>query len=106
MDISGSMTKAKKYLSRSFLYLPKIKKVFGIKVNQNPGKRVYLGEGYGDSKASFFRSEWYKKNSPISTNTIKVAHFIWIINPDNWKKIPKKYRYDHLFFKIFFNELK
>ena len=89
--------------SKLFFPLFKTKKLFGIKVNQNPGKRVYLGEGYGDSKASFFRSEWYKKNSPISTNTIKVAHFIWIINPDNWKKIPKKYLKEKILIIQFFH---
>ena len=87
-----------------FFPLFKTKKLFGIKVNQNPGKRVYLGEGYGDSEASFFRSEWYKKNSSISTNTIKVAHFIWIINPDNWKKIPKKYLKEKILIIQFFHD--
>lgn len=69
----------------------KTKKLFSIQVNQNPGKRVYLSESYGDKNAFNFRSEWYKINDSLSTNTIKYAYFIVITDIKYWKKIQKKY---------------
>jgi len=38
-----------------------------------------------------FRSDWYKHNIEISTNSIKNADIIWIISPWIWKKIKSKY---------------
>ena len=70
----------------------KTKKLFSIQVNQNPGKRVYLSESYGDKNAFNFRSEWYKVNDSLSTNTIKYAYFIFITDIKYWKKIQKKYK--------------
>tara|TARA_B100001057_G_scaffold457121_1_gene505174 strand:- start:556 stop:1815 length:1260 start_codon:yes stop_codon:yes gene_type:complete len=82
------------YSSKNYSYIPKIKKVFGIKVNQNPGRYFYLLEGSKNSKASQFREEWYKKYKTISTLTIKDAEIIWItslINIDRVKiKLLKK----------------
>ena len=82
------------YGSKKYNYIPKIKKVFGIKVNQNPGRYFYLVEGRKNSKASQFREEWYKKYKSISTLTIKDAEIIWItslINIDRVKiKLLKK----------------
>jgi hypothetical protein len=69
----------------------KTKKLFSIQVNQNPGKRVYLSESYGDKNAFNFRSDWYKVNDSLSTNTIKYAYFIFITDIKYWKKIQKKY---------------
>lgn len=77
-------------LNSSFLLL-KSKKLFSIQVNQNPGNRIYISEGYGDKIIANFRSEWYKINSNISTNTIKNAYLIFITDINNWKKIQKKY---------------
>lgn len=38
-----------------------------------------------------FRSDWYKHNIEISTNSIKNADIIWIISPWIWKNIKSKY---------------
>ena len=38
-----------------------------------------------------FRSDWYKHNSDISTNSIKKADIIWIVSPWLWKNIKTKY---------------
>ena len=95
------------YNSEKMFYpMFKTKKLFSIKVNQNPGKRVYLSESYGNSKALRFRSEWYKKNNDISTNTIKASHYIWIITPDYWRKIPKKYLQEKIVIVQFFHDYK
>ena len=73
-----------------FIHL-KSKDIFNIKVNQNPGKKVYVSESYGHKNLESFRDNWYSNNNNISTNTISVADTIWIISPKNINKIPKKY---------------
>ena len=78
------------YKSGKYLYTPKIKKIFGIKVNQNPGRYFYLVEGLKDSKAEEIREEWYKKYKPISTLTIKDSKIIWITSISNIKKVKMK----------------
>jgi hypothetical protein len=78
------------YKSGKYPYTPKIKKIFGIKVNQNPGRYFYLVEGLKDSKAEEIREEWYKQNKPISTLTIKDSKIIWITSISNVKKVKIK----------------
>jgi len=78
------------YKSGNFLYTPKIKKIFGIKVNQNPGRYFYLVQGLKGSKAEEIREEWYKQNKPISTLTIKDSKIIWITSVSNVKKVKIK----------------
>lgn len=78
------------YSSKKYRYIPKIKKIFGIKVNQNPGRYFYLVEGAKNSIASGFREEWYKKYKTISTLTIKDAEIIWITSLINIDKVKIK----------------
>ncbi len=78
------------YKSKKYLYLPKIKKIFGIKVNQNPGRYFYLVEALPKSKASKLREEWYKKYKTISTLTIKDSEIIWVTSLNNIKKVKIK----------------
>ena len=68
-----------------FIHL-KSKDIFNIKVNQNPGKKVYVSESYGHKNLESFRDNWYSNNNNISTNTISVADTIWIISPKNINK--------------------
>ena len=75
------------YLSRSFLYLPKIKKVFGIKVNQNPNRFFYLLESEENSIAESVRDQWYKNFGRISTRTIKESKIVWITSLSKLNKI-------------------
>lgn len=77
--------------NENLIFYFKSKWIAKIKVNQNPGTKIYLSEGYGNDKLSLFRNDWYKKNNGISTNTIKMADIIWIISPINFNKIPKNF---------------
>lgn len=77
--------------NENLIFYFKSKWIAKIKVNQNPGIKIYLSEGYGNDKLSLFRNDWYKKNNGISTNTIKMADIIWIISPINFNKIPKNF---------------
>ena len=78
------------YKSKKYKYVPRIKKVFGIKVNQNPGRYFYLVEGLDNSKASELREKWYKKYKTISTLTIKDSKIIWITSLKNINKVKIK----------------
>ena len=77
--------------NENLIFYFKSKWIAKIKVNQNPGTKIYLSEGYGNDRLSLFRNDWYKKNNSISTNTIKMADIIWIISPMNFNKIPKNF---------------
>ena len=75
------------YKSKQYLYLPKIKKIFGIKVNQNPGRYFYLVEGTASSKSSKIRENWYKENKTISTLTIRDSKIVWVTSLSNIGKV-------------------
>ena len=79
------------YKTNYFGYLPKIKKIFGIKVNQNPNQDFFLFYSGNDSKLEKFYNNWYKVNKNISTKTVKYSKIIWLLNWDSYKKVPKKY---------------
>ena len=72
-------------------YILKSKQLFNIKVNQNPGVRIYLSEGYDNKKIAEYRRKWYSINDEISTNTISAGKVIWILSYEHINKIPKKY---------------
>ena len=93
------------YQDKSFNFPLKSKTLFNIKVNQNPGIKTYLTEGYGNQIASEFRENWYKKNSAISTNTISMADIIWVISPKSFNKIPKKFLNNSKVIVSFFSEI-
>jgi len=78
------------YMSKQYLYLPKIKSVFGIKVNQNPGRYFYLVEGSVNSIASKVRNEWYKNYKTISTLTIRDSKIIWVTSLSQIGKVKLK----------------
>ena len=76
-----------KYQSK--VITPKMKKNFGLLVNQNPGTKIYLS----DSKLSekrLIKSEWLKNNFTITTNTIKQSHIVWVLDLNDISRIPKK----------------
>lgn len=75
------------YKSGKYPYTPKIKKIFGIKVNQNPGRYFYLVEGTASSKSSKIRENWYKENKTISTLTIRDSKIVWVTSLSNIGKV-------------------
>tara|TARA_B100000902_G_scaffold93176_1_gene96372 strand:- start:233 stop:1531 length:1299 start_codon:yes stop_codon:yes gene_type:complete len=93
------------YQDGSFNFPLKSKTLFNLKVNQNPGIKTYLTEGYGNQIITNFRESWYKKNSIISTNTISMADIIWVISPMSLNKIPKKYLNQSIVIVSFFDKL-
>jgi len=85
------------YLSSELNYTPKTKNFFSIKVNQNPGSKVYLLDA---NENSDFKIEWLKKQDSITTNTVSNANAIWILNMSEINKLERKYFKDK---KIIFN---
>lgn len=85
------------YLSAELNYSPKTKNFFSIKVNQNPGNKVYLLDS---NENSDFKIEWLKKQDSITTNTVSNANAIWILNMSEINKLERKYFKDK---KIIFN---
>ena len=79
------------YKYNYFGYLPKMKKVFGIKVNQNPNQDFFLFESKKNVYSSKLYLEWYKNYKNFSTKTIKYSKLIWILDYDDINKIPKKF---------------
>lgn len=79
------------YKYKYFGYLPKMKKVFGIKVNQNPNQDFFLFESKKNLYSSKLYSEWYKNYKNFSTKTIKHSKLIWILDSDSINKIPNKF---------------
>ena len=75
----------------SFGYIPKVKGIFGIKVNQNPNQDFFLYYSGTNEDILNFYNEWYKMNKIISTKTIKYSRIIWLLSWDSYKKIPRKY---------------
>ncbi len=80
-----------KYKNKKISTLPRLKKTFGLLVNQNPGRKVYLSETLEGNILDNFRKEWYKNNFQFSVNTIKMADLIWVVDIKNIKKIQKKF---------------
>tara|TARA_B110000008_G_scaffold129877_1_gene132134 strand:- start:1214 stop:2437 length:1224 start_codon:yes stop_codon:yes gene_type:complete len=90
------------YLDKKINYSPKTKSFFSIKVNQNPGKRIYLLDS---SEKSEFKITWLKKQDDITTNTVSSSDAIWILDLNDLKKLEKKYLTRHkIIFNIFSNE--
>ena len=85
------------YIDDKLNYSPKTKKFFSIKVNQNPGSRIYLLDS---SEKSEFKILWLKKQDDITTNTISNCEAIWILNIKDIHKIERKYLKNK---KIIFN---
>ena len=56
------------YKFGKYPYTPKIKKIFGIKVNQNPGRYFYLVEGLKDSTAE----EIFSFLLPVKLNSFTI----------------------------------
>lgn len=79
------------YKMNSFGYIPKVKSIFGIKVNQNPNQDFFLYYSGSNEDILNFYNEWYKMNKIISTKTIKYSRIIWLLSWDSYKKIPRKY---------------
>ena len=80
-----------KYKNKKISTLPRLKKTFGLLVNQNPGRKVYLSETLEGHILDNFRKEWYKNNFEFSVNTIKMADLIWVIDIKNINKVQKKF---------------
>ena len=72
-------------------YMPKNKRVFGIKVNQNPNQVIFLYTNNSRTKNKEIFDFWYNNYKTISTKTIKYAKIIWILEVESLRKIPKKY---------------
>lgn len=79
------------YKQNYFGYLPKMKKVFGIKVNQNPNQDFFLFYLGTNKKKIDFYNNWYKNNKNISTKTIGYSKIIWLLEWESYKGIPSKY---------------
>tara|TARA_B100001093_G_C26859867_1_gene1029479 strand:- start:12819 stop:14075 length:1257 start_codon:yes stop_codon:yes gene_type:complete len=79
------------YKLNGFGYIPKIKKIFGIKVNQNQNQDFFLFYHDNDKKILEFYDEWFKNNKLISTKTIKYAKVLWLLKWDSFRKVPSKY---------------
>ena len=77
-------------LRNSFILSPRTKTAFGLKVNQNPMKHLYITDSYNDIERSDIKNMWIKSNSYV-TNTIKNAQTIWILNFLDSSRINKKY---------------
>lgn len=52
--------------------------------------KIYLSKINESWIVDRVRTDWYKHNSLISTESMLVADVIWIISPWTWKKIPKR----------------
>ena len=79
-----------KYKEKNIKAIPKNKKLFGLRVNQNPGIKIYLSDSYKNKKRKNLKEEWLKENFEISTNTIKASNIVWILDIEDINKIPKK----------------
>tara|TARA_Y100000741_G_scaffold114024_1_gene85518 strand:+ start:95 stop:1306 length:1212 start_codon:yes stop_codon:yes gene_type:complete len=86
-----SLLTAVVYKDNYFGYLPKIKKIFGIRVNQNPNQDFFLFADEHNEYSGKLYFDWYKHYKNISTKTINYSKIIWVLNPKDMKRIPKKY---------------
>ncbi|MDB3983821.1 DUF1647 domain-containing protein [Acidimicrobiia bacterium] len=69
---------------------PKMKKNFGLMVNQNPGTKIYLSDSQFSDKR-LIKSKWIKSNFTLTINTIKQSDIVWILDVSDISAIPKKY---------------
>lgn len=79
-----------KHTKYKMLISPKMKNNFGIKVNQNPDKKIYLT----DSSTPYLKElkkDILKVNFRHTVNTIHQAKFIWIMNSEDYRVIKRKY---------------
>lgn len=79
------------YKYNYFGYIPKIKKIFGIKVNQNPNQNYFLYRKENDEFQDNLYYQWFKNYKNKSTKTIRYSKLIWLLDISVLKKIPKKY---------------
>ena len=85
------VTKLQIYKYNYFGYIPKIKKIFGIKVNQNPNQNYFLFRKENDEFQDNLYYQWFKNYKNKSTKTIRYSKLIWLLDISVLKKIPKKY---------------
>ena len=60
---------------------------FGIKVNQNPGIKIYISDSLRMIKRKI-KDDWLKKNFNISVNT-QQSNIIWLLDLDDLKEFQK-----------------
>tara|TARA_E500000331_G_C17267819_1_gene717873 strand:+ start:304 stop:1524 length:1221 start_codon:yes stop_codon:yes gene_type:complete len=90
------------YQDKKINYSPKTKSFFSIKVNQNPGKRIYLLDS---SEATKFKVSWLKQQDDITTNTVSSSDAIWILDLKDLQKLERKYlKRKKIIFNIFSND--
>jgi hypothetical protein len=77
---------------------------FGIKVNQNPGIKIYISDSFENGLKRKIKDDWLKKNFNISVNTIKQSNIIWLLDLDDLKRIPKKFLKSKILIFVIFNE--
>lgn len=77
-------------LNKSFKFSPRSKKTFGLKVNQNPNKNLYITDCYNAKDRLFIKKKWIKNNLYI-TNTVSQAKIIWILHYLDINRIKKNY---------------
>ena len=68
---------------------PKMKKNFGLVVNQNPGTKIYLSDALLDEEKKLIKSKWLKSNFTLTVNTIKQSDIVWILDVSDISIIPK-----------------
>ncbi|MBL6775385.1 MAG: DUF1647 domain-containing protein [Candidatus Puniceispirillum sp.] len=93
-----------KHQNEQKIFSPKMKLNFGIKVNQNPGIKIYLSDSFENESKRKIKDDWLKKNFNISVNTIKQSNIIWILDIDDLKRIPKKLLKSKILIFVIFND--
>ena len=93
-----------KYQNKQKIYSPKMKLNFGIKVNQNPGIKIYISDSFENELKRKITDDWLKKNFNISVNTIKQSNIIWLLDLDDLKRKPKKFLKSKILIFVIFNE--
>jgi len=78
------------YKNNKFTYLPKIKQIFGIRVNQNPNQYFYLLHDDNEFENLLYEN-WYNKFKDESTKTISKSRILILLSPGNILKVQKKY---------------
>lgn len=93
-----------RYQSEQKIFSPKMKLNFGIRVNQNPGIKIYVSDSFENESKRKIKDDWLKKNFNISVNTIKQSNIIWLLDIDDLKRIPKKLLKSKILIYVIFNE--
>jgi len=93
-----------RYQNKQKIFSPKMKLNFGIKVNQNPGIKIYISDSFENGLKRKIKDDWLKKNFNISVNTIKQSNIIWLLDLDDLKRIPKKFLKSKILIFVIFNE--